>query len=305
MVMVYAGERGEGDVRRRREDSASETCQNFNHLADAEFQKKPKNQNKSNRNSNSRDKHGTVDIDFKVHGKAGAFHGDGFAFWYTKGRQTKGPVFGNQDKFEGLGVIFDTFKNGKHDYTFPYVSVQIGDGITGYDFKTDGKSGEAGGCIAADFRNRAFKTVARVEYVAGDYLKVLLNVKGNDQWEECALIKDVTLPSYGYLGFTSHTGAASGTRFSKDRHDIIRVSSNGMTNAKSYAPKKPQQQQQTQQQSARNNKNNNNAKVLRSTGGNLDSQNDGGLFERAVSDSDGRVCALSCWCGDSALRTRR
>ncbi|KAJ3071442.1 hypothetical protein HDU98_005336 [Podochytrium sp. JEL0797] len=172
----------------------------------------------------------SVEFDFKVHGTTSAFHGDGFAFWYTKEKQEKGSVFGNRDKATGLGVIFDTFKNGKHSFTFPYVSVQIGDGTTGYHFQSDGVDSQAGGCLAPDFRNKNWKTKGKVEYVAGDYLRVSLNVKGEETWEECALIKDVTLPSYGYIGFTSHTGAAS------DTHDILNVSTNGLPNSKPSSP---------------------------------------------------------------------
>ncbi|ORY32752.1 hypothetical protein BCR33DRAFT_723408 [Rhizoclosmatium globosum] len=164
----------------------------------------------------------SIDIDFVVHGRSGYFHGDGFAFWYTKTKQQSGPVFGNQDHTEGLGVFFDTFKNGKHDFLFPYVTVQLGDGVKGYDFKTDGKSGEAGGCPAYDFRNRDWRTVARVEYLAGESLKVFLNVKGENKWELCTQISGVTLPSFGYLGFTAHTGAAF------DNHNILRVTTSGM-----------------------------------------------------------------------------
>lgn len=31
--------------------------------------------------------------------------------WLTKQRMSEGPVFGSVDKFEGLGVFFDTYDN--------------------------------------------------------------------------------------------------------------------------------------------------------------------------------------------------
>lgn len=34
-----------------------------------------------------------------------------FAVWLTKQRATIGPVFGSVDRFEGLGVFFDTYDN--------------------------------------------------------------------------------------------------------------------------------------------------------------------------------------------------
>lgn len=31
--------------------------------------------------------------------------------WLTKQRMTEGPVFGSVDRFEGLGIFFDTYDN--------------------------------------------------------------------------------------------------------------------------------------------------------------------------------------------------
>lgn len=49
-----------------------------------------------------------VDIEFKVDGKAHNMFGDGFAVWISKDRAQYGPVFGSVDKFDGLGIFFDT-----------------------------------------------------------------------------------------------------------------------------------------------------------------------------------------------------
>jgi mannose-binding lectin 2 len=84
-------------------------------------------------------------VDFKIHGQ-GNLYGDGFAMWLTKQRATPGPVFGSVDKFEGLGVFFDTYKNNRPGTVFPYVMAMNGDGKTPYDKDTDGKSNEVAGC---------------------------------------------------------------------------------------------------------------------------------------------------------------
>ena len=86
-----------------------------------------------------------VEVEFKIHG-SGHLHGDGFALWVTKDRATTGPVFGSKDRFEGLGVFFDTYKNNRPGITFPYVMAMIGDGQTSYDQANDGKANEIGGC---------------------------------------------------------------------------------------------------------------------------------------------------------------
>lgn len=68
------------------------------------------------------------------------------AMWLTKQRATPGPVFGSTDKFEGLGIFFDTYKNNRPGVHFPYVMAMLGDGKTEYDVKNDGKGNELAGC---------------------------------------------------------------------------------------------------------------------------------------------------------------
>ena len=68
------------------------------------------------------------------------------ALWLTKQRAIGGPVFGSTDKFEGLGIFFDTYKNNRPGVTFPYVMAMLGDGKTSYDKDTDGKDQELAGC---------------------------------------------------------------------------------------------------------------------------------------------------------------
>jgi lectin, mannose-binding 2 len=91
------------------------------------------------------DGHFQIEVEFKIHGP-GHLYGDGFAMWLTTQRGTNGPVFGSADKFEGLGIFFDTYKNNRPGVTFPYVMAMIGDGETSYDQEHDGKSNEIAGC---------------------------------------------------------------------------------------------------------------------------------------------------------------
>lgn len=64
----------------------------------------------------------------------------------TKQRAVPGPVFGSVDKFEGLGIFFDTYKNNRPGAVFPYVMGMLGDGNTVYDQANDGKAHELAGC---------------------------------------------------------------------------------------------------------------------------------------------------------------
>lgn len=68
------------------------------------------------------------------------------AIWLTKQRATGGPVFGSMDRFEGLGIFIDTYKNDRPGVVFPYIMAMLGDGNTVYDKEHDGKANELAGC---------------------------------------------------------------------------------------------------------------------------------------------------------------
>lgn len=155
--------------------------------------------------------------------------------WVTKNRAQQGDVFGMQDKFEGLGIFFDTYKNNRPGTVFPYVMAMLGDGQTVYDKGNDGKANELAGCSVCDgillifshllttisqargVRNANFPTKARVTYFAEKSLKVELMYKKEDEWSDCFEVKDIKLPSVTYLGFSGETGELS------DNHDVIKV----------------------------------------------------------------------------------
>ncbi|KAI8802608.1 vesicular integral-membrane protein VIP36 [Cladochytrium replicatum] len=164
-----------------------------------------------------------IEFEFRVQGSSPSLFGDGFAFWFTTEREEVGPVFGNKDHFTGLGVFFDTYPNGRGHYSFPWVSAMIGDGETSYDHDNDNRATEIGGC-AGDFRGKDWPTRAKVKYIKNGYLQVQLSVLGDDNWSDCFLVRNVSLPSMGYLGFTAMTGDVH------DNHDILRMSVNGIVN---------------------------------------------------------------------------
>lgn len=71
------------------------------------------------------------------------------AIWLTKERAQGGPVFGSKDKFEGLGIFIDTYKNDRPGVIFPYIVAMMGDGNTVYDKDHDGKANELAGCAVS------------------------------------------------------------------------------------------------------------------------------------------------------------
>ncbi|KAG0373109.1 hypothetical protein BGX24_012122 [Mortierella sp. AD032] len=169
-----------------------------------------------------------VDFQFEVDGKGDGIVGDGFAVWFTKERAEVGPVFGNRDRFEGLGIFFDTYANGRQTHTFPYVMAMMGDGKTSYDNDNDGLSNSLGGC-EADFRRKLIPTRGRITYNSGSKrLDMELQLNKWDEWTTCFSLPDITLPAPYYLGFTSHTGEVH------DNHDIISVTTNIIPKTANY-----------------------------------------------------------------------
>ncbi|KLJ07658.1 lectin, mannose-binding 2 [Blastomyces silverae] len=162
-----------------------------------------------------------VEVEFSIHGE-GNLHGDGMAIWLTKQRATKGPVFGFMDKFEGLGIFFDTYKNNRPSVAFPYVMAMLGDGQTSYDQAHDGKANELAGCSARGLRGASVATKARITYFQDKFLALDLQYKSDHSWTPCFTVEaseeqSINIPTVAYLGMSAETGELS------DNHDIISV----------------------------------------------------------------------------------
>ena len=147
--------------------------------------------------------------------------------WLTKQRATPGPVFGSTDRFEGLGIFFDTYKNNRPGTVFPYVMAMVGDGTKSYDKSNDGKDNEFMGCSARGIRGASVPTKARLSYFQDKSLKLELQYRAEDQWELCFETNEPpTIPSVAYLGFSAETGELS------DNHDIISVATKNLYDTK-------------------------------------------------------------------------
>ncbi|PWN51025.1 hypothetical protein IE53DRAFT_68185 [Violaceomyces palustris] len=171
-----------------------------------------------------------VVFEFSIDGKASHLSGDGLAMWLTTERAKPGPVFGNMNYFTGLGIFFDTYPNSRHTYTFPRISVMMGNGVEAYENKKDGARQEIAGC-SIDFRRTKVATKARLTHVKGVYTELAIHHKEWDQWETCFMRDNITMPLNPYLGFTALTGDVS------DNHDIVSVQSHNIV----YKPRSAEQ----------------------------------------------------------------
>ncbi|KAJ5484124.1 L-type lectin-like domain-containing protein [Penicillium diatomitis] len=174
-----------------------------------------------------------IEVEFEIHGN-GNLHGDGLALWLTKQRATQGPVFGSTDRFEGLGIFIDTYKNNRPGVSFPYVMAMMGDGETTYDQAHDGKANELAGCSARGLRNAPVPTKLRLTYFQDKSLSLDLQYKTEDTWTNCFNLNaeqtKIAIPSVAYLGLSAETGELS------DNHDIISVKSENLYALNRHTP---------------------------------------------------------------------
>ncbi|KAI0262239.1 ERGIC53, mannose lectin, ER-golgi intermediate compartment [Gloeopeniophorella convolvens] len=172
-----------------------------------------------------------IETEFKISGDGSHLYGDGIALWITTERAQPGPVFGSKDHFNGIGIFLDTYKNDIHsDYPFPRIIAMKGDGQTSYDLAKDGVPNMIGEC-SANYRRQNFATKLKVTYVRDVVLDVKVQYKGWDEWSNCFTIKDISLPTNPYIGFSAMTGDVS------DAHDIISVSTSSAILSAVEAPR--------------------------------------------------------------------
>ncbi|KAG6035157.1 hypothetical protein E4U41_006235 [Claviceps citrina] len=163
-----------------------------------------------------------VEVEFQISGK-NHLYGDGFAMWITKQRGERGEVFGSIDRFEGLGIFVDTYKNNRPGVVFPYVMAMYGDGSKSYNKNDDGKESELAGCSARGIRHASVPTKLRLTYIQDKQLRLDLQYKEEDEWTSCFVVdKPPQIPNIAYLGFSAETGELS------DNHDIISVTTKNL-----------------------------------------------------------------------------
>ncbi|KAF9110955.1 hypothetical protein BGX27_005668 [Mortierella sp. AM989] len=140
-----------------------------------------------------------VEFSFKTHGQ-NYVGGKGMAFWYTQERAISGPVFGNKDKWKGLGIFLDSSDPANERLT-PVI----------YGFQNDGyqtlpkNSADItfGGCIR-DYKNTPNPVVVRVSYI-GQTLKVAVDTFNRGaKMITCFEKKNVHLPTGYHFGFSKH-----------------------------------------------------------------------------------------------------
>uniref|UniRef100_A0A1I7ZA56 L-type lectin-like domain-containing protein n=1 Tax=Steinernema glaseri TaxID=37863 RepID=A0A1I7ZA56_9BILA len=156
--------------------------------------------------------HFEIDMSFKITGQ-GRIGADGLAIWYTAQQGTLGPVFGSNDYWTGMGLMFDSFDNDGQKNN-PFVALMINDGTRSYDHQTDGSQQMLSGC-QRDFRNKPFPVRVKVQYYK-NVLTVLMHdgMTPQPRYELCIRAENIFLPRNGYFGISAATGGLA------DDHDV-------------------------------------------------------------------------------------
>lgn len=159
-----------------------------------------------------------IEFEISIHGEGTSIYGDGMAFWLVDKVLDEGPVFGSEDKFNGLGLFFDTYKNDRPGRAFPYVLAMLGDGKTSYDNDHDGAANEIAGCSVRGLHNADTPTKVRLTMVKGKFLSVEMDYRGRNRYETCFHTEDIPeIPNPAYMGFSAQTGELS------ENHDLLKA----------------------------------------------------------------------------------
>ena len=150
------------------------------------------------------------------------FFGDGLAMWIVSdGDYVEGDLHGFVEKFHGVGIIFDTFKNTEHLSHHRDVTVLLNDGEKSFEVMTE----EILGCNTnlrysaerADF-SVTDSTRAKISLSEGK-LVIEIDPKNTGDWMPCVDIDNIPFKDdwikESHVGFTGTTGQLA------DNHDII------------------------------------------------------------------------------------
>lgn len=142
--------------------------------------------------------------------------GKGMGFWFTKNPEKPGILYGSNEKFDGLGLLFDSFDDDNASDN-PIIMTWLNNGTKLFHHDTDGLGTRFGGC-RAKYRNRKKPVGVRISYVAEEEtLQVKLHMGGKAGWEACVAKDGIKLPTSGHFGLS----AANRKDASGDSHEIL------------------------------------------------------------------------------------
>ncbi|KAF9427026.1 hypothetical protein BGZ94_005631 [Podila epigama] len=166
--------------------------------------------------------HKEWEVEFSVRAQGrGNTGGRGFAFWYTKEHTEEGPVFGNRDKWTGLGLFMDTsdpanqVRAAHRIRTNSLVYGLVNNGTQEFPTNVASITNFARGCMR-DYRNTPNPVVVRVSYITKTLKVSIDTVNKGRQMIHCYEQSDVDLPTGYYFGISAESSSVT----MPDDHDL-------------------------------------------------------------------------------------
>jgi len=160
---------------------------------------------------------------FRISGQGKNFFGDGIGLWFMQqGYYQEGNLHGSTEKFTGIGIIFDTFKNTENLASHRDVTVLINDGEKTYEMMTQ----DVKGCEAsiryhserADF-SVTDASRAKVMITENNMFALYIDAANTGEWTTCVTLTELPFKRdwamKAYIGITASTGALA------DNHDVL------------------------------------------------------------------------------------
>jgi mannose-binding lectin 2 len=128
-------------------------------------------------------------LKFRISGQAKTFFGDGLAMWIVQDSYyVEGDYHGSQERFVGVGIIFDTFKNTENLIHHRDVTIVVNDGEKTWEMMTE----EVKGCnlnvryqsTRDDFSIKDSSSVKVL--INGTSFMLMVDIKSTGQWTQCA-----------------------------------------------------------------------------------------------------------------------
>jgi mannose-binding lectin 2 len=161
-------------------------------------------------------------LKFRISGQGKNFFGDGLALWIVQdGYYVEGEVHGFKEKFVGIGIIFDTFRNTERLSAHRDVTVLINDGTKTYEMMTENVIGcDTNVRYHADRADFSVTDASRAKVVLNDTsLDIFIDPRNVNEWTFCASIPALGLPPQwlqrAHIGMTATTGQLA------DNHDVL------------------------------------------------------------------------------------
>lgn len=163
---------------------------------------------------------------FRIAGQGKNFFGDGIALWIVQqGYYIEGQVHGFVEKFVGIGIIFDTFKNMESIESHRDVTVLINDGEKTFEMMTkDVKGCNINVRYHSDRADYSVSDASRAKVIVNETsFELYVDAKNTGEWVECLVLRNLSMPNMwvenSFVGMTATTGQLA------DNHDVISLSS--------------------------------------------------------------------------------